>query len=200
LKRDENHDNNNQPSENNPEATFFITDQCDRDNCNLLCDAIQPSPGEPEFLTDENKFDTVASFENTLQNNTANFDLEETATRTLEAEPLFYLLKVTLIEGRRLAIRDIGGSSDPYAKFFLNSDCVYKSKIIYRNLNPVWNEEFFLRLPKCIFANESMDNIKRNISFKAKLTVFIYDYDRGFFNDDLIGFSSICIDNLEDDM
>lgn len=32
------------------------------------------------------------------------------------------------------------GTSDPYVKFKLNGKTLYKSKVIYKNLNPVWDE------------------------------------------------------------
>ncbi|CAL8351009.1 unnamed protein product [Merluccius merluccius] len=55
-----------------------------------------------------------------------------------------YLLSVTLKEGQSLAIRDRCGTSDPYVKFKLEGKTVYKSKVIYKNLNPVWSETFIL--------------------------------------------------------
>lgn len=32
------------------------------------------------------------------------------------------------------------GTSDPYVKFKLDGKTLYKSKVIYKNLNPVWDE------------------------------------------------------------
>lgn len=32
------------------------------------------------------------------------------------------------------------GTSDPYVKFKLNGKTLYKSKVIYKNLNPIWDE------------------------------------------------------------
>lgn len=34
----------------------------------------------------------------------------------------------------------VKGTSDPYVKFKLNGKTLYKSKVIYKNLNPVWDE------------------------------------------------------------
>lgn len=34
------------------------------------------------------------------------------------------------------------GTSDPYVKFKLDGKTLYKSKVVYKNLNPVWNETF----------------------------------------------------------
>jgi Ca2+-dependent lipid-binding protein len=38
----------------------------------------------------------------------------------------------------------VSGTSDPYVKFKLGGRMLYKSKTIYRNLNPVWDEVFTL--------------------------------------------------------
>lgn len=34
------------------------------------------------------------------------------------------------------------GTSDPYVKFKLDGKTLYKSKVVYKNLNPTWNESF----------------------------------------------------------
>lgn len=34
------------------------------------------------------------------------------------------------------------GTSDPYVKFKLDGKQFYKSKVVYKNLNPRWNESF----------------------------------------------------------
>lgn len=38
----------------------------------------------------------------------------------------------------------VSGTSDPYVKFKVNGRLLYKSKTIYRDLNPVWDESFTL--------------------------------------------------------
>lgn len=38
----------------------------------------------------------------------------------------------------------ITGTSDPYVKFKLNGKTLYKSKVVYKNLNPVWDETVVL--------------------------------------------------------
>ncbi|XP_073002254.1 protein C2-DOMAIN ABA-RELATED 11 [Typha latifolia] len=50
------------------------------------------------------------------------------------------LLKVVVVEGRRLAIRDFT-SSDPYVIVRVGN-LTAKTKVINSCLNPVWNEEF----------------------------------------------------------
>lgn len=38
----------------------------------------------------------------------------------------------------------VSGTSDPYVKFKVGGRLLYKSKTIYRELNPVWDETFTL--------------------------------------------------------
>lgn len=63
--------------------------------------------------------------------------LPEMTSKNPPVKPVYYELKVNLKKGTNLAIRDISGTSDPYVKFVLNGNTVYKSKIIFKNLNPV---------------------------------------------------------------
>lgn len=37
---------------------------------------------------------------------------------------------------------NVSGTSDPYVKFKLEGKQFYKSKVVYKNLNPRWNESF----------------------------------------------------------
>uniref|UniRef100_A0A8C6WLZ8 Multiple C2 domains, transmembrane 2b n=1 Tax=Neogobius melanostomus TaxID=47308 RepID=A0A8C6WLZ8_9GOBI len=55
-----------------------------------------------------------------------------------------FLVTITLKEGRNLVVRDRCGTSDPYVKFKLDGKTFYKSKTVYKNLNPSWNETFSL--------------------------------------------------------
>lgn len=75
--------------------------------------------------------------------------------------PFAYLLTIHLKEGRNLVVRDRCGTSDPYVKFKLNGKTLYKSKVIYKNLNPVWDEIVVLPI-------QSLDQ---------KLRVKVYDRD-----------------------
>eukprot|EP01080_Neovahlkampfia_damariscottae_P002967 gene2967-4977_t len=50
-------------------------------------------------------------------------------------------LHIVAVEGRNLAIKDITGSSDPYIIFKTSSNLL-KTTTIYKNLNPIWNEQF----------------------------------------------------------
>ena len=46
--------------------------------------------------------------------------------------------------GHDRAIKDSCGTSDPYVKFFHDGKMVHKSKTVYKDLNPFWDEKFEL--------------------------------------------------------
>ena len=78
---------------------------------------------------------------------------------------------------------------------------------MFRNLNPIWNEEFTVKLPKKLNSSDekmSLLNFKqesiKGISFeKSKLVMNIFDYDRGFF-DDFIGYANIDLVSLKENV
>ncbi|XP_051506359.1 multiple C2 and transmembrane domain-containing protein 2 isoform X2 [Myxocyprinus asiaticus] len=90
-----------------------------------------------------------------------------------------YLLTICLKEGRGLVIRDRCGTSDPYVKFKLDGKTLYKSKVVYKNLNPTWNESFSFPI--------------RNLDQK----LFIKVYDRDLTTDDFMGSCGIVLSKLE---
>ncbi|XP_060116217.1 multiple C2 and transmembrane domain-containing protein 2 [Heteronotia binoei] len=90
-----------------------------------------------------------------------------------------YLLTIHLKEGRNLVIRDRCGTSDPYVKFKVNGKTLYKSKVIYKNLNPVWDEMVVLPI-------QSLDQ---------KLRVKVYDRD--LTSSDFMGSAFVKLDELE---
>ncbi|XP_056427838.1 multiple C2 and transmembrane domain-containing protein 2 [Hyla sarda] len=90
-----------------------------------------------------------------------------------------YLLTIHLREGRNLVIRDRSGTSDPYVKFKLNKKTLYKSKVIYRNLNPLWDETFVLPI----------QNLEQKLHIKV--------YDRDLTTDDFMGAALLDLQELE---
>ncbi|KAG8440694.1 hypothetical protein GDO86_006441 [Hymenochirus boettgeri] len=92
---------------------------------------------------------------------------------------LSYLLTIHLKEGRNLVIRDRSGTSDPYVKFKLNKKTLYKSKVIYKNLNPVWDETFVLPI--------------KTLDDKLQIKV----YDRDLTTDDFMGSAFLDLRDLE---
>ncbi|KAM3599757.1 uncharacterized protein V6R79_010963 [Siganus canaliculatus] len=91
-----------------------------------------------------------------------------------------YKLEVELKRGLNLAIRDRGGSSDPYVKFKLGGKEVFRSKTIHKNLNPVWEEKTTLVLD----------------SLSEPLYVKVFDYDFGL-QDDFMGSAHLYVESLE---
>ncbi|XP_034986361.1 multiple C2 and transmembrane domain-containing protein 2 isoform X2 [Zootoca vivipara] len=90
-----------------------------------------------------------------------------------------YLLTIHLKEGRNLVIRDRCGTSDPYVKFQLNGKTLYKSKVIYKNLNPVWNETVIIPI-------QALDQ---------RLCVKVYDRD--LTSSDFMGSAVVTLGELE---
>uniref|UniRef100_A0A8B9L440 C2 domain-containing protein n=1 Tax=Astyanax mexicanus TaxID=7994 RepID=A0A8B9L440_ASTMX len=70
-------------------------------------------------------------------------------------------------------------TSDPYVKFKLDGKTLYKSKVVYKNLNPVWNESFSYPI--------------RDLQQKLDIKV----YDRDLTTDDFMGSSSVVLSDLE---
>ncbi|XP_060890843.1 multiple C2 and transmembrane domain-containing protein 2 isoform X1 [Labrus mixtus] len=92
-----------------------------------------------------------------------------------------FLLTINLKEGRNLVIRDRCGTSDPYVKFKLEGKTFYKSKVVYKDLNPIWNETFSLPV--------------KDLSQKLYVKV----YDRDLTTDDFMGSAGVTLSDLEMD-
>ncbi|XP_074184828.1 multiple C2 and transmembrane domain-containing protein 1 isoform X14 [Rhinolophus sinicus] len=96
------------------------------------------------------------------------------------ADPGMYQLDITLRRGQSLAARDRGGTSDPYVKFKIGGKEVFRSKIIYKNLNPVWEEK------ACVLVEH----------LREPLYVKVFDYDFGL-QDDFMGSAFLDLTQLE---
>ncbi|KAM6950645.1 multiple C2 and transmembrane domain-containing protein 2 isoform 2-T2 [Lycodopsis pacificus] len=92
-----------------------------------------------------------------------------------------FLLTINLKEGRNLVVRDRCGTSDPYVKFKLDGKTFYKSKVVYKDLNPSWNETFSLPV--------------KDLTQKLYIKV----YDRDLTTDDFMGSASVTLGDLEMD-
>ncbi|XP_061670855.1 multiple C2 and transmembrane domain-containing protein 2-like isoform X2 [Syngnathoides biaculeatus] len=90
-----------------------------------------------------------------------------------------FLLTINLKEGRNLVIRDRSGTSDPYVKFKLEGKTIYKSKVIFKNLNPLWSENFSVPV--------------RNLS----QCLYVKVYDRDLTTDDFMGSANILLSDLD---
>uniref|UniRef100_A0A4W3H6Z8 Multiple C2 and transmembrane domain containing 2 n=2 Tax=Callorhinchus milii TaxID=7868 RepID=A0A4W3H6Z8_CALMI len=71
------------------------------------------------------------------------------------------------------------GTSDPYVKFKLAGKTLFKSRIIYKNLNPRWDETFTVPV--------------RNLNQKLYIKV----YDRDLTSDDFMGSAYLSLSDLE---
>ncbi|XP_054434581.1 multiple C2 and transmembrane domain-containing protein 1 isoform X2 [Pteronotus mesoamericanus] len=96
------------------------------------------------------------------------------------ADPGMYQLDITLRRGQSLAARDRGGTSDPYVKFKIGGKEVFRSRIIHKNLNPVWEEK------ACILIDH----------LREPLYVKVFDYDFGL-QDDFMGSAFLDLTQLE---
>ncbi|XP_053172284.1 multiple C2 and transmembrane domain-containing protein 2 isoform X1 [Scomber japonicus] len=102
-------------------------------------------------------------------------------SESVKDPPRSYLLTINLKEGHNLVIRDRCGTSDPYVKFKMDGKTFYKSKVIYKNLNPTWNESFSLPV--------------KDLNQK----LFIKVYDRDLTTDDFMGSASVTLSELGTD-
>lgn len=89
-----------------------------------------------------------------------------------------WMVHVELISGHRLAIRDRSGTSDPYVKIRLGNQR-HKTRVISRDLNPVWNESFSF----------TINTLDEPLIFK------VYDHDWGTL-DDFMGRAVIELESL----
>ncbi|KFQ39301.1 Multiple C2 and transmembrane domain-containing protein 2, partial [Mesitornis unicolor] len=71
------------------------------------------------------------------------------------------------------------GTSDPYVKFKLNGKTLYKSKVVYKNLNPVWDETVVLPI-------QTLDQ-----------KLWIKVYDRDLTSSDFMGSAFVALAELE---
>ncbi|XP_068170218.1 multiple C2 and transmembrane domain-containing protein 2 isoform X2 [Antennarius striatus] len=91
-----------------------------------------------------------------------------------------YLLNITLKQGKNLVVRHKrSGTSDPYVKFKIEGKVFYKSKVVYKSLNPRWNESFSHPL--------------RDREHPIELRI----YDKNRTADESMGSSFISLKNLE---
>ncbi|KAL1271829.1 hypothetical protein QQF64_030845 [Cirrhinus molitorella] len=158
-----------------------VTDSpCEEHNISKSTDEMDLSESateKPHF--NRNGSDTFSIHDNE-HNNIVDMKTESTGVNEHRKEAQrTYLLTICLKEGRRLVIRDRCGTSDPYVKFKLDGKTLYKSKVVYKNLNPVWNETFSFPI--------------RNLDQK----LFIKVYDRDLTTDDFMGSCGVELNKLE---
>ena len=74
----------------------------------------------------------------------------------------------------------MAGTSDPYVKFKMGNKVIHKSKTIYRDLNPTWDEDF----------DVTVDDLG------TPLQVRVFDYDWGL-QDDFLGSALLDLNRLD---
>ncbi|XP_025748850.1 multiple C2 and transmembrane domain-containing protein 2 isoform X4 [Callorhinus ursinus] len=153
-----------------------------RPSSNGILDLLQKTPVEEDALEEPEKLcgsgDLNASLTSQQFEEQSMFGEAGDGLSNLPS-PFAYLLTIHLKEGRNLVIRDRCGTSDPYVKFKLNGKTLYKSKVIYKNLNPVWDEIVVLPI-------QSLDQ---------KLRVKVYDRD--LTTSDFMGSAFVMLRDLE---
>ncbi|KAM9446172.1 multiple C2 and transmembrane domain-containing protein 1 isoform 2-T2 [Clarias gariepinus] len=126
----------------------------------------------------------VASGQGELSKNTSDSGINTVGPCNADPpaliSPGMYQLDIVLKKGVNLAIRDRGGTSDPYVKFKITGKEVFRSKTIHKNLNPVWDEKVTLLV----------DNIREPLYVK------VFDYDFGL-QDDFMGSAYLYLESLE---
>lgn len=164
------------------EETFASPAEDRRASSGGLCDLLQKAPLGEDALDEPEKLcgggDLSASM------TSQHFEEQSTVGEASDGlsnlpSPFAYLLTIHLKEGRNLVIRDRCGTSDPYVKFKLNGKTLYKSKVVYKNLNPVWDEIVVLPI-------QSLDQ---------KLRVKVYDRD--LTTSDFMGSAFVILSDLE---
>src|SRR6266545_642909 len=61
-------------------------------------------------------------------------------------------LHVDLVSAANVYAADRSGTSDPYVEFVLDGKRVFKSKVMKKTLNPVWDESFDVMIPSRTLA------------------------------------------------
>jgi Ca2+-dependent lipid-binding protein len=84
-------------------------------------------------------------------------------------------LHIDILKGRNLPAADMNGTSDTYCICNINEEQIYKTKVMHKNLNPEWQEEF------------TVDLSERNTS---TLELSIMDWDK-IGKHELLGTASI---------
>ena len=94
------------------------------------------------------------------------------------------ILYIKIVQARDLIAADSSGTSDPYVRIYMGDDIkgAVKTKVVPKNLNPVWNEKFEIQVPGAL---------RREL-----LTIEVFDKDL-IGSDDLLGKFTISLSSME---
>ncbi|XP_034727110.1 multiple C2 and transmembrane domain-containing protein 2-like isoform X2 [Etheostoma cragini] len=143
-----------------------------------------PDPPSLEVSQDSSQYDNDSNSHGLKEGDDQNCEMGiETlsVSENIRDPPRSFLLTIHLKEGRNLVIRDRCGTSDPYVKFKMDGKSFYKSKVVYKDLNPKWNETFSLPV--------------KDVNQKLYIKV----YDRDLTTDDFMGSTNVVLSDLEID-
>ncbi|XP_060536438.1 multiple C2 and transmembrane domain-containing protein isoform X3 [Cylas formicarius] len=110
---------------------------------------------------------------------TSNDEITRRKEATLR-QYAFFQLRIYLRRGQGLVAMDKNGLSDPYVKFKCGGRLVYKSRTIYRDLNPVWDESFTVPIEDPFLP----------------IYIKVFDYDWGL-QDDFMGSAVLDLSTLD---
>lgn len=93
------------------------------------------------------------------------------------------------------------GTSDPYVKFKLGNKVIHRSKTVYRDLNPIWEEDFYAHVDD---LNTPLHiRVIKSMNWSSKITIVVlpwlpkvFDYDWGL-QDDFLGAATFDLNQLE---
>ncbi|KAL7303315.1 hypothetical protein TKK_0004505 [Trichogramma kaykai] len=106
---------------------------------------------------------------------------EDTRRRELALrQHAFFQMRLHIRRGANLVAMDRSGFSDPYVKVKCNGRLLHKSRTVYRELNPVWDESVTLPIEDPFLP----------LNFK------VFDYDWGL-QDDFMGAAQLDLTKLE---
>ncbi|CAG9762330.1 unnamed protein product [Ceutorhynchus assimilis] len=110
---------------------------------------------------------------------TSNDEISRRREATLR-QHTFFQLRIYLRRGHGLVAMDKNGLSDPYVKFKIGGRLIYKSRTIYRDLNPVWDESFTVPIEDPFLP----------------ISIKVFDYDWGL-QDDFMGCATLDLTTLD---
>ncbi|CAF0731605.1 unnamed protein product [Rotaria sordida] len=111
-----------------------------------------------------NKFkDQMAQRARTVINKSPSLTsiLTNTSIKTNSTD-IVYWIELCIERGKDLSIKDFSGTSDPYVKVYYGTEEKYVTNIVYKNLNPIWNEKL------TFFVHD----------LNIPIYFYIFDYDR----------------------
>lgn len=132
---------------------------------------------EKKYMNSMRMQNISQAFLNTRKRKDAEIKPSRISSSTAGMVEFVGLIKVNVVRGIDLVIRDVR-SSDPYVMLCLGNQSV-KTRVIKNNLNPVWNEKLMLSIP---------DDI-------PPLKVIVFDKDK-FTTDDYMGEAEVDIEPL----